>query len=297
LRSELVRRSRRRRVALGVGALGGALLGALLLWRGGVWVLNRLVYENAAFAIQSVEVRGNERFAAEQVRRWARVRVGENLLALDLGRVERDLRSVPWLGAVAVERILPGTLRLRVSEREAVAQVLVPRAKPGGGVEAAVFLVDAQGFVLLPMDPQQRVAPLVPTAEGLPVLAGIPPRDLLPGRRLASPPTDGALGLISRFAFSQMAGLVDLRRVDVSVPGVLVVTTGQGSEVTLGLADLDGQLRRWRKIHELGLQLKRSAASIDLAVSNNVPVRWLEANVIPVPAKPPKTNRTRKRNV
>ena len=42
-----------------------------------------------------------------------------------------------------------------------------------------------------------------------------------------------------------MAGLVDLRRIDVSSPEVLVVTTGQGSEVTFGLADFDQQLRRW----------------------------------------------------
>jgi hypothetical protein len=94
-----------------------------------------------------------------------------------------------------------------------------------------------------------------------------------------------------------MAGLVDLRRIDATFSNVLVVQTGQGSEITFPLRDLEHQLRRWREIHDLGLRHRRNVASIDLAVSNNVPVRWLEANVTPAPAKPPKTTRTRKRNV
>ena len=49
-----------------------------------------------------------------------------------------------------------------------------------------------------------------------------------------------------------MAGLVDLKRVDVSSPEVLVVTTGQGSEVTFGLTDFEQQLRRWHAIFEDG---------------------------------------------
>jgi cell division septal protein FtsQ len=89
----------------------------------------------------------------------------------------------------------------------------------------------------------------------------------------------------------------DLRRIDATSRDVLVVQTGQGSEVTFALQNLEHQLRRWRTIHDKGMQIGRNVASIDLAVSNNVPVRWLEANISPAPAKPPKTTRTRKRNV
>jgi len=90
---------------------------------------------------------------------------------------------------------------------------------------------------------------------------------------------------------------VDLKRIDVSSPDVIVVTTAQGSEITFALENLDQQMRRWRQIHDLGQRTHRNVASIDLAVSNNVPVRWLEAKVIPPPAKLPKTNRSKKRNV
>jgi len=95
-----------------------------------------------------------------------------------------------------------------------------------------------------------------------------------------------------------MAGLVDLQRIDVGAPEVLVVTTGQGGEVTFGLQDLDRQLRRWREIYELGQRTHRSIASLDLAVTNNIPARWLEASIAPGPSpKPPKIVRTKKKNV
>ncbi len=49
-----------------------------------------------------------------------------------------------------------------------------------------------------------------------------------------SPQAQAALQLIGAFNHSPMAGLVDLRRIDVSSPGVVVATTGQGSEITFG---------------------------------------------------------------
>src|SRR5262245_12364218 len=123
LRSDQARKLRLRVGAVAFGALFGTLLSAYLLWRAGEWALNKLVYENQAFAIKQVEVQSAGVISADQLRRWANVKKGENLLALDLARVKRDLEMVPAIGTVSVERILPGTLRIRVTEREAVAQL------------------------------------------------------------------------------------------------------------------------------------------------------------------------------
>jgi len=67
---------------------------------------------------------------------------------------------VPLIDSVSVERVLPRTLRVRVTEREAVAQVNVPRANGRGGVEVAVFHFDPESFVMVPLDPRQRTTPL-----------------------------------------------------------------------------------------------------------------------------------------
>jgi cell division septal protein FtsQ len=115
----------------------------------------------------------------------------------------------------------------------------------------------------------------------LPVIAGLNVFQLQPGQRVESPQVSAALQLIGAFNHSVMAGLVNLRRIDVSSPGVVVATTTQGGEITFGLDNLDQQLQRWREIYDLGQRMNKAIAALNLAVSNNVPVRWMEAVAAP----------------
>ena len=286
-----------RLASVALSVILGTIFGLYLLWRAGEWALNRLVYENHSFAIQQVDIQTDGVISADQLRRWAGVRAGENLLALDLSRVKRDLELVPLISSVSLERVMPRTLRIRVTEREAVAQVNVPRARPQGGVEVAVFHLDTKGYVMVPLDPRQRTTPLNHTNDVLPELTGVKLTEIQPGQSVESPQVRSALRLVEEFACSPMAGLVDLRRVDVGASEVLVVTTAQGSEVTFGLNDLERQLRRWREIHDQGQRQGKNLATLDLAVTNSIPARWLEASLPVPPAKAPKPLRNRKRNV
>jgi len=298
LRSSQVRAARTRLGAVGLGAAFATVFGLYLLYRSGEWALNRCVYENKAFAIQEVDVQTDGVISLDQLRRWAGVKPEENLFALDLARVKRDLEMVPLVQTASIERVLPRTLRIRITEREPVAQASFPRPRPSGGVEVAVFQLDADGYVLLPLDPRQRATPLSQPADSLPVVSGINASELQPGRRILSPSVHAALRLITAFDQSPMAGVVDLKRVDASSPAVLVATTGQGSEVVFGLADLEQQLRRWHEVFYLGQKMSKAIATLDLAVTNNIPARWIEASAVP-PAAPraPRTLRPKKRHV
>ena len=299
LRSSQVRAVRTRMGAIGLGAVFATVFGLYLAYRTGDWALNRLVYENKAFAVQELDVQTDGVISLDELRRWTGVKLGENLLALDLARVKRDLELVPLLQSVSIERILPHTLRICVTEREPIAQVNVPRPRRGGdGVELAVYQLDAEGYVMVPLEPRQRATPLNQQPDMLPVVCGINANDLQPGRRIGTPQVQAALRLIMAFQESPMAGLVDLRRIDVSSPEILIVTTGQGSEVTFGLSELDQQLRRWRDIFDLGQNMSKAIGTLDLAVTNNIPARWLEASAVPPAApKSAKPLRPRKKHV
>jgi hypothetical protein len=298
LRSDQVRATRMRFGVMAGGLVFGTALGFYLLWCVGTGALNQVIYENPAFAIERIDVHTDGTISPDQLRRWAGVKVGENLFRLDLGRVKRDLEMVPLIGFVSIERVLPRVLRIRVTEREPVAQVNVPRTGPRGAVEVATFHLDPDGYVMLPLDPRLRITPPGQPEEPLPVVTGVGLHELQPGRKLELPPVQAATRLIAEFAHSPMAGLVDLRKIDVSSPEVIVVTTGQGSEVTFGLHDLDRQMRRWREIHDMGLRLNKSLATLDLAVSNNIPASWLQVGVGPVNTpKAPKSLRTKRKNV
>lgn len=298
LRSDQVRATRLRLGTMTLALLCGTAFGFYVLWRAGAWAMNRLVYENRAFAIQHILVQTDGVISPDQLRRWAGVKTGENLFALDLARVKRDLEMVPLISFVSVERILPRTLRLRVAEREPVAQVNILRTSGRDSVVVSTFHLDTEGFVMLPLDPRQRVRPLGQAEEPLPVLTGVGLHELQPGRKLESPQIQAALQLITEFAHSPMAGLVDLKSIYIGSPEVLVVTTGQGSEITFGLNDLDRQMRRWREIHDMGQRLNKSLATLDLAVSNNIPASWHQVGITPGNApKAPKTHRTKRKNV
>jgi hypothetical protein len=298
LRSDQARATRSRAIALGLGVTFGTVFCFYLLWRTGEWTLNAMIYENPAFAITHVDVQTDGVIAPDQIRRWAGAKAGENLMAMDLGLIKRNLELVSLIESVTVERVLPKTLCIRVTEREPVAQVNVPKMRVGGGLDVTVMHFDMNGFVMLPLDPRLRSTPLGQMQDELPVITGVNPLQLLPGKQIDSTQIRSAVELVAKFQESAMGSLVGIKRVDVTSPGVLIATTDQGGAITFGVVDIDQQLLRWHEIYEQGMRHGKAIASLDLAVSNNIPARWLAANLVPPPApKVPKTPRNKRKNV
>src|SRR6516164_9564295 len=113
LRSSQVRAARTRLAAIALAIVFATVLGVYLLWRGSEWALDRLVYDNKAFALETLDIQTDGIIAVDQLRRWARVKAGENLMRLDLARVKRDLEMVSFIQPpVSIERVLPHTLRI-----------------------------------------------------------------------------------------------------------------------------------------------------------------------------------------
>src|SRR2546423_4517479 len=154
LRSSQVRAARLRRAGIGGGVLLAVGLGVFVVWRLGHWALDQFLYENPAFATRRIDLETDGIIFADQIRIWAGVKSGDNLLALDLARLKRNLEAVPFIQSVSVERVLPHTLRIRVSEREPVAQINVLRTRSGGGTEQLLFNLDARAALIPPLDPK-----------------------------------------------------------------------------------------------------------------------------------------------
>ncbi|HWY75506.1 MAG TPA: FtsQ-type POTRA domain-containing protein [Verrucomicrobiae bacterium] len=298
LRSDQIRATRMRYAAIGLGLAFATIICFYLVWHGSEWALNQLVYENNAFAIQEIDVHTDGVIAPDALRRWSGIKPGQNLFALDLARIKRDLELVSLVRSVAVERVLPHTLRLRVTEREPLAEIYVPQVRADGGYEMNLYHLDREGFVMSLLDPRQRGVPANDSDDILPVLTGINPSLMTPGRRVDSPQVRSALKLLDAFDHSPMSGLLDFRKVDVSSPEILVATTSQGAEITFAIEDLDRQLRRWREIYDQGLKISKAVATLDLSVPNNIPATWADPSTLP-PVTPKAKNQqhTRKRNV
>ncbi len=293
LRNDRVREQRVRVLGVMFAGLFGAIVLVFGVWRGGEWALDKLVYASDHFAIRTIETRTDGVIAPAHLERWADVRKGQNLLALNLWEVQRNLQLVPSIKSVSVERDLPHTLKIRVTEREPIAQIVGAVSDPKLGAQARVFHVDATGFVMTPLDRRLAADPASLPDDSLPMLIGVNPAEFSLEHPLSSPPVKAALRLIDQFEASPMSGVVDLRRIDVSAADVITVVTGAGAEVTFSPHDVERQLRRWRAIHDEGIKAGKLLATADLSVTHNIPVRWLESGQAPPPppVKPPRQRR------
>lgn len=294
------REVRRARLTLVSTALAGALgtVGALyVIWCAGDWALRTLVYENRAYAIEHLDVQTDGVLPIEWLSQWAGVKAGENLLALNLYRVQRDLELMPLVRQASVQRVPPNVLRVRVSERVPIAEVRLPHLRAdAGGPNWASYYLDETGRVIHLTGAWNTALAASLTNPPLTQLVGIDGAELRPGRALTSTPALAALRLIAAFEHSPMSGLVELESVDVSGSSVLEVTTGQGSRITFGLERLEDQLHRWRSVHEHGQRQGKAIQSLDLSVTNNAPVVFSDLGTTPLP--PPRNVKpSRKRHV
>jgi hypothetical protein len=168
--------------------------------------------------------------------------------------------------------------------------------KAGGGFDLKTYQVDENGYVMLPLDPRQRAVPSAQSDDQLPLILGIR-NEVQPGRKLDSVQVQAALKWIEAFESSDMANEVELKQIDILSPEVLIVTTVQGSQITFALDKFEQQLLRWEKIHDECAARNRAIATLNLAVTDNTPLRFTDAGVTPSTPKTSKPQRTRRRNV
>lgn len=79
------------------------------------------------FRVETVTVTGNQRYTQEEIITASGIQMGDNLYALNKVRIDRKIRTqLPYVGELSINRALPSTILIAVTEWEAVAQVAVP---------------------------------------------------------------------------------------------------------------------------------------------------------------------------
>ncbi|MCC8248485.1 cell division protein FtsQ/DivIB [Saccharothrix luteola] len=99
----------------------GAILAMLV-----VTVVVCTVWFTPALGVREVEVRGIANLTGDEVRTAAAIEPGTPLVRLDVDAVAARVRELPRVAGVEVERVVPGTVRLTVDEREPVAVIIAP---------------------------------------------------------------------------------------------------------------------------------------------------------------------------
>lgn len=290
------------RLRLAAGALAissGIVLVLFVCWKGGEYALDRFVFTNPTLSIAQIHVETDGIIPPDQISAWSSVRKGENLLALDLGRIKRDLELVPLIESASVERILPRDLIITVREREPIARVVVFAPRESDGLlEPSTIYLDEYGMVIPPVLRRLNSSAFDRATQFLPVITGVGSTTFRPGHIVSSAPILSALKWIRAFQSSLMTGHVDIRAIDVASQSTLIVTTEQGTEISFAHQDFETQLARWKTVHNWGIQRTQFLASLDLAVTNYVPAIWSNpTNTSPPAVRTPQASPYRKKHV
>jgi cell division protein FtsQ len=117
-------------ICIGAGLLGLALAFASTSWvmRGGLrhvldGVSEQLVARSgqSGLVVRDVFVEGRRRTPPEALRSELGIRVGMPLLAVDTAATKQRLEALSWIERASVARMLPGTVQIRLLERQPLA--------------------------------------------------------------------------------------------------------------------------------------------------------------------------------
>jgi cell division protein FtsQ len=151
-----VARSKRRKVAASAATVAAV---AAIAWA---------ALASPLLAVDEVRLVGGKHTSAVDIAAAAGLDPGDNLLLISTDRIEDAAETLPWVRRAEVHRVLPGTVRVRITER-------VPAFVLSLG--ATRWTLDVYGHILT-----TGVA-----RKGLPVLGGVDTGDVEVGGRLAVP--------------------------------------------------------------------------------------------------------------
>lgn len=240
------RRTTMLRIARGV--LGFALV--VGIGSSVAWAARSYVKTSPRFAVSEVVATGSKRRSADELAAIAGIAKGNNVFTTDLEAARARLLADPWVSEATLARQLPGTIYVRVVEREA-AGVL--------GTSDGTYLVTRDGALI------KRVEVGDPT--DLPVVTGVPFEQLTNDREGATRAVRRALDLAFDVERSPLAQRSPLEEVHVEPNGEMSLVMGKsGVRVQMGGAPYRRKLEQAVRVIA---ELDRRGAKPDTIMLDN----------------------------
>lgn len=123
----------------------------------------RSALANAGLAVEQVTVKGRAQTTRAELIDALRVETGHSILHVSINDMRERIEDLPWVAGAAVERLLPSTIHISISERTPIAI---------WQHDNRLVLIDGDGVPITERDvPRYEHLPLV-VGEGAPAAAG-----------------------------------------------------------------------------------------------------------------------------
>jgi cell division protein FtsQ len=241
VRKERLTRSLRRWGAVSVAL---AILG-IALFQAGAHAVERIKVRGG-FAVEHLQVIGADRGGPESILQRLSPYVGRNIVDINLNEVTDVVARDPWVLHASAKRVLPGTLRITVTERHPAAVAMIGRTP---------YLVDTTGYVVGELQP----GPF----ERLPVLVGLDGHD---DEQLAAALLRGVRTLVHLHEATG-SWVSEIAEMDLSRPDRIAVRTiERGPAILLDPGRVDRNVNHYL---ELRREIARRAGRLEY-----VDLRW-----------------------
>lgn len=211
-------RTESRAMRIGRGVLGFVMV----LGIGGTvaYGARHYVKTSPRFAISEIITTGAKRRSPDELATIAGIGKGQNVFTTDLDRARARLVADPWVSEATLARQLPGTIFLRVVEREAGGIIATNdgTAKAAGG---ETYLVTREGALI------KRLEVGDPT--DLTIVTGVVLQQLVDDREGATRTVRRALDLAADYDRSPLAQRSPLEEVHVELNGEMTLVVGKSA--------------------------------------------------------------------
>jgi cell division protein FtsQ len=205
-------------------------------------LIERHVRTSKSFATSVITVKGSRRLGREEVLQQAGLALGKNVFEVSAKAAQRNLLNHPWIASAMVVRRLPGTYRVTISERQAVALLSL----------GELYLVADDGTVFKPLDDGDPF--------DLPIITGIDRNAFTTDRDFRISIIADLVGLLDDYARAGLLRREKLSEVHLGPNQRVSLYIGSdATEVRLGRAPFLSKLRQLHTVLDR-LEKKKSRA-------------------------------------
>jgi hypothetical protein len=230
---------------------------------GGHYVCKHHIWGGDRFTVKEIRVSTDGEMTRPEILAKAGLQEGVRIFDVNLSEARRGLEEVSQIETVEVERFLPSTLVVRLTERKPVAWIL-EGAETDPGAASRAYVVDAKGWVM----PQRKVSMQL---RYLPVINGAHDLfdNLTPGQRAGGYEIQSAIRLLTA---SESIARFRPRVIDLSKGFCMEVTDLTRTKYTFGFDQLDDQLSKMQQVMSHTEHAGREVSSVNLMYAKQIPV-------------------------
>lgn len=181
---------------------------------GVAWGARRYVRTSPRFAVNEIVTHGGKRRGPDDIASIAGITKGQNVFSIDLDRSRARLAADPWIESAELTRQLPGTISIRITEREASGIV---------AMSEGTYLVTRDGAII------KRVEAGDPL--DFHIVTGVPLKTLMDDREGATRTIRHALDLAFDYDRSPLAQRSPASEVHVETNGDMTLVAGKSGVV------------------------------------------------------------------